>query len=121
MLTYGLRVLGMTILAANLILDCAYLFKSTFAGRTLYALFCVATIFRFLVPVFFMIRYCANKVGEPLPMEAGQANMVLRRQTTVTRRLREEATHYKQGMMLYAAIPFAILTGAHRLLNFKNF
>ena len=60
---WAMKVLGTVILATNLLLDTAYLFKQTFADRGVYAMYCVLMSIRLAMPLLNVIRYCICKMN----------------------------------------------------------
>ena len=105
----AIEIAGTILLSTNLIMDTAYLFKQTFAGRGLYAVYCVLMAIRFLIPIMNAVRYCTCRLNDPEIMLVDDGNKATQKQLKVS------------GMLLYSALPLSYLTGCYRLLNFKNF
>lgn len=61
----AIEIAGTVLLSTNLIMDTAYLFKQTFAGHGLYAVYCVLMATRFLIPLMNVIRYCVCRLNDP--------------------------------------------------------
>lgn len=110
------RVLGLLILSANLVLDTAYIFLSKFANTTLYGLYVFVLGARYTIVFLAIVRNCIKKVNEPLVIKKENSD-----KSNGSKQVDKEAAYFKNGVLLYGALPFCYLVGSHRVLNFKNF
>ena len=61
---FVVRVIGVFILAVNLILDTSYAFLSTFASTKIFNFYNVLLAVRYVIPLFVLGRNCMYKLNE---------------------------------------------------------
>ena len=120
---FQFQMIGIIILAANLVIDTLYFSRSIFSSSALYNGYLAWLVIRFFAPFLSLIYYCLCQVYEDPDYIAADSQLKSKeaREKDEAMETKGEKRRRCLSWLLYTTMPMAYLTGFYRIFNFKNF